>query len=468
MTEIVTNGDAIAKARPELPPSGPGWVSGSALGTAVKCAASMVLPRIMGVGVSAATIGSALHEHVRHRNLYGVAAAIEMLPDLVARFDLDEDEADLFVTRAKAFEWSPPRGAVAELALCLFEDGSVRPVHGGKGSYDLPPDALIPSQIDLFWAEPTPLFRDGDRIVCPPDSLLYVVDFKSGKEDYVEPAERNAQAIGGAILAAKYTGAKRAIPGIVYIRKGQGIWDLPPHYLDEAALAKATEILSSAVYAVRQARSDHAAGRPLVFREGPHCNFCRARHGCPAHVALIKQWLSDPQPIAPGAMSPEQIQRLAELAPSFRRFADSVDRALRAHVEETGRPIVMSDGKAWGPSPKAVDVLDPDKAIEALAKETSPEDAAKAVKRKVSRAAIERVIADVHAKRGIVRKRASTMRAVYGRLLANGGVRKAATVKWGPYKPKDEAPTLPERHARIAELHGIPMDEDSDLEDDDA
>lgn len=443
----------------------PGWVSGSALSTAVKCAASLVLPRILGVSVSAGRIGSALHEHIRHRNLYGVAAAVDMLPELATRFDLDEDEEALFIARAKAFEWSPPRGAVAELALCLFEDGRVEAVHGGKGSYDLPPDALIPAQIDLFWSEPEPLFRDGDRMVCPPGSILFAVDFKSGKEDYVDPAERNAQALAGCILAAKYTGAELALPGIVFLRKGQGIWDLADHAFDRAGLAKVETVLRGAVLEVRRQREAYARGLPLVYREGPHCTFCRARHACPAHVATLKQWLSDPSPLSPGVISPDQISRLAELAPAFHRFARSVDAVLRAHVEETGQPIPMSDGRVWGPRTKNVEVLDPDKVIAALGEETSPEDALGAVTRRVSRSSIEEVIKAVHARKGITRKKASAIRAVYGRLLSSDGLHKVTRIEWGPSKPKPELPAIEERHAVLAALHGLPIDGD-DIEED--
>lgn len=443
----------------------PGWVSGSALATAVKCAASLVLPRILGVTISASRIGSALHEHIRQRNLYGVAAAVEMLPDLALRFDLDEDEESLFIARAKAFQWSPPKGAVAELALCLFADGSVRAVHGGKGVYDLPADARIPAQIDIFWAEPEPLYRDGDRIVCPPNSVLWVVDFKSGKEDYVEAAERNPQALAGCVLAAKFTGARLAVPAIIYLRKGDGIWDVSDHVLDAPALARTEAALVAAVEDVQRQREAHARGLPLVYREGPHCTFCRARHACPAHVGTLRRWLDDPNPIEPGAIPPAQLARLAELAPSFHRFARSVDAALRAHVEATGAPIIMSDGRAWGPRPKPTESFDPEAALAALAAETSPEDAASAVQRKVSKAKIEEVVERVHARKGIRKKKAASMRAIYGRISTAGGIRKGTKIEWGPYKPT----VLPqvERHAQLAALAMLPIDGDDIDEDED-
>lgn len=447
------------------------WVSGSALGLAVKCSASAVLPRVLGLSGEPARIGSALHDHIRHRNLYGVASALEMLDQLVVAHELSEAEAELFKVRARAFEWSPPKGAIAEVALCLFDDGRVEVVRGGKGQYEKIPGALVPTQIDLFWAEPAPLYREGSRIICPPDSILWVVDFKSGKEQYVDPAGRNAQVLAGMVTAAKLTGAKRAIPAIVYLRKGQGIWDVAEHWFDEAAIAKVEETLANAVHAVRKARRDYPRGLPLAYTEGAHCGFCRARNACPAHLASLKHWLDVKGPLEIGALPDHQIRRLAELAPSFMRFALSVPLALRAHVEETGRPIVLSDGKVWGPYPKPTEAWDAEKAIAALSEEIGPE-AAKAARPppKIAKARIEKAIKAAHAEKGIIRKGAAAMRGVWARLKRADGIREGVKVVWGPHKPEPKQPVL-HTQAVIAELHGLPIDgdfEDEDEEGDDA
>lgn len=442
------------------------WVSGSALGLAVKCSASAVLPRVLGLSGEPARIGSALHDHIRHRNIYGVAAALEMLDQLAVAHELSEDEAELFKVRARAFEWSPPKGAIAEVALCLFDDGRVEVVRGGKGQYEKIPGALVPTQIDLFWSEPEPLRRVGDRIVCPPGSILWVVDFKSGKEQYVDPAGRNAQVLAGCVTAGKLTGAERVMPAIVYLRKGQGIWDVADHWLDREALAKVEHVLASAVHAVRKARRDYPRGLPLTYTEGAHCGFCRARNACPAHLASLKSWLDVTGPLEIGALPTHQIQRLAELAPSFMRFAMSVPAALRAHVEATGQPIVMSDGKVWGPYAKPIEIWDAEKAVAALAAEVGKEKAAAALPPlKISKARIEKVVKADHAERGIIRKGAAAMRGVWARLKSADGIREVVRTQWGPHKP-DPKPPVAHVHAVIAELHGLPIDGD-DLEDDD-
>lgn len=443
------------------------WVSGSGLNSAINCAASAVLWKVLGTAHSATTIGQALHEHIRQRNLYGVQEAMELLPILAQRFGLDDDEASLFIARAKAFEWSPPRGAVAELPLCLFDDGRVEIVKGGKGVYDLPSDALIPSQIDLFWSEPTPLYVDGDRIVCPPDSVLWVVDFKSGKEDYVPAAERNAQALAGAILAARFTGAKSVIPGIVYLRKGQGIWDVPEHALDLAGIDRAQAILTTAVHEVRAARKLHAEGGRLTFREGMHCAFCRGRNECPAHLSTLRHYLADPIPVEPHALEVTQLQRLAEVEPLIRRFADSIRSSLLAHVQSTGEPIELSDGRVWGPYAKSVESFDVDKAIDALAVEIGSRDEAEGIApRKLSKKKIETVIKENHARRGIRKQKSYAMKSFYGRLARADGIRRSSTVRWGVHKPPPAA--LPEvTELTIAALNGLPMDEDFDEDEED-
>lgn len=451
-------------------PTDIGWVSGSALSAAVKCAASAVLWRVLGSGSGASRIGSALHDHIRQRNLYGVSAAIEMIPELATRHELTEDEAELFGARARAFEWNPPRGSVAELPICLFEDGRVEIVEGGRGQYDkLPADALIPMQLDLFWAEPHPLYRGPDgRPVCPPNSVLWVIDLKSGQEQYVEDVERNAQALAGAVLAAKLTGAKMVRTGLVFLRKGRGIWDVPEHDLDTAALEHAEAILVSAVHEVRRARAAHRRGLPLVYRQGPHCNLCGARVTCPAHLATLKSWLGDPAPIEPGALDDDQIRQLAELAPSMRSFVTSVEAALRTHVLATGRPIAMSDGRAWGPYGTTRTRYDGPKAIAALAadKDIGPELAKEAVRTVVGEKSIRTAIKRAHDAKGITGKVSTAWRRVFGRMMAASGITKTASAKWGYFKPT--ASSSEEKRAALEAMHGLPPDvATDDFEEDD-
>lgn len=445
------------------------WVSGSALAVATKCSASAALPKLHSIPGSPARIGSALHEHIRHRNMHGVAYALEMIPALVIQFELDEDEASLFAARARAFEWSPPPGAVAEMALCLFEDGTVKPVKGGRGQYDgLSAGALVPIQIDLFWAEPTPLFLNDKGVpTCPKDSTLWVVDFKSGKESYVDNAEENAQVLAAAVCAAKLTGAERVIPGIVYLRKGQGIWDVPATWLGPRDLEMIETQLRQAIVNVRAARKDYARGLPLVYTEGNHCNMCRSRVFCPTYLSAVKTWIGSAEPFGTDAMlTPDQAVKLAEMQPAFDRFAESVRKVLRAHVEETGSPIVMSDGREWGPYGKTVDLLDPDKATIAVAEvlEHPVADVRLEIERRtVSKDAIAALVKDVHATRGIVRKGAPTNRAIYAEMMKADAIRKITTTAWGAHKPKPAVEALPaERMVKIAALSGIPLDEDSD------
>lgn len=457
-----------------------GWVSGSALNAAVQCPSSAVLWRVLGASSGASRIGSALHDHIRQRNLYGVASALEMLPELAVRHDLREDETELFFARARAYEWSPPRHAVAELPLCLFEDGRVEVVKGGKGEYnDLPPDALIPAQIDLFWAEPKPLVRAPDgRIFCPPESVLWVIDMKTGREVHVEDAARNAQVLASAVLAAKFTGATKVIPGIVFMRKGRGIWDLPDdgagglRYFTAEDLAQVEKILTGAVYDVRRMRDAQRRGLPLIYRQGPHCNFCGARHTCPAHLATLKSWMGDGNAIEPGALDDDQLRQLAELAPSIRAFAESVTRALEVHVQATGQPIKMSDGRLYGPHATTRTAYDPKAAVDALVPEVGETLAQSVVlSTKVSEAGIKRAIKAAHDAKNISKQVPSTWRRVFGRMSRAGGVKRVQTVQWGFHKPKhdpakDAETAREERLAAIAAMNGLPSEGDTDDEDD--
>lgn len=409
------------------------YTSLSSLPLAMKCQASQALPVVRSIG-SADKIGSALHEHGCDRARLGMDGALERLDQIAELFDLGEEERGIFIARARGFNFNPPRGSVAELALCYLEDGSVVPVKGGRGSYEnLPDGALLPGQIDLFWAEPEPLFIENGRPRCPPNSILWCVDYKTGSENYVDPVEKNAQLLGGALLTARYTGARAVMPAVCFWRKGDGIWDAPESYIDAAGIDLLEKIVRSTLFKVREQREAAAAGRPLSFVVGNHCTFCNSQIYCSAKMAAIKRYLDDPAPLAPSALTFEQVQAIAELQPSFSRFAENAKEALEAWTVANGRPIPLKDGRVWGPYPHEKSVLDPDKAVAALAEEIGNEAAAAALVRSVTKSKIDELIKESHAAKGIKRQGAPTMRRVMGALAAAGGVKKVTETWFGAH-----------------------------------
>lgn len=434
-------------------------ISGSRLPLASKCAAAFALPhvgRILDSGVD--VLGSAIHQHLRDRNVYGIQEALDRLELVAEQFGLTKDEELLgsFYARCRAFRWVPPRGAVPEKALCLMEDGSVVEVKGGTGHYpDLPEGARVPTQIDLFWAEPDPLYRDTEgKLRCPPNSVLYAIDYKSGKEENVDPVETNMQTLAAAALAAKFTGAKKAMPGIVYIRKTDGIWDLPQRYLDEDGIEKAAALVMKTVDRVNEARKLYAESgdKHLQFTTGTHCKNCAARTDCQGLLGQVRMFLEPGKPAREIALTHAQIVHLAELQPVIMSFANSVRDFLRDYTDAKGEPLKLSNGKLWGPHVVKKDVLDADKTLVALTEEIGEEWAETAMKRTVtvSKASVEEAIGNAHAAQGIVRRKAASMRMTMGRLKGAGGITKRETIEYSVHVPPPAPPPDLEKQLRAS------------------
>jgi hypothetical protein len=416
--------------------------------------------------------GLALHDHHRERVVYGVSEAVDRLPLVADRWGLEGVERDIFMARARHFEWTAPRGALPEIALCLMEDGTVEVVKGGRGHYpDLPPGAVLPIQIDCFWAEPDPLvLRETtvetdsgpaivQRVVCPPGSTLFVIDLKTGAEKNVDPVESNAQARGSAVLAAKWTGAKSVMPGIVFWAKGQGIWDQPEAPLDEAGIESVYQEMLGLVASDRGQRERFARGEALDYRTGRHCDWCDAATFCPAKTAVLKRWMGDPNPLATTALTESQLRELAALEPQFGRFHAQVKAVLASAVDASGRSIDIGNGKAWGRYiTQKGGPIDPGIALDILTEEVGEEFAEAAIRREVSREAIESAIREAHAEQGIKKQLGRATKRVMAKLIEAGAIQQVVRESMGIHVAPAERPS--EQAREPLQLDGIEIDGD--------
>jgi hypothetical protein len=431
------------------------YVSGSALPLAAKCPSSAVLPKVLRIS-SDADMGTALHEHMRDRVVLGMSEAVRRLDAIADVHQMNDRERNIFRGRAYSFEWNPPRGALAEVALCLCEDGRVVVTSGGRGQYDeLPPGAVIPMQIDVFWAEPEPLYRDGERIVCPPGSVLWCVDLKTGDSAHVATSERNMQTLAGMVAAARLTGAKMAIPAIIYWGKGQGIWDVPEHPLDAAGIDAAEQIVRTAVARVDEQRRRYLAGEPMAFTTGEHCTWCDAQTHCPAKVSAIKRLLDDPQPLLAAPLTDLQARSLAEMLASIEHFAKAAREALVSYTDRIG-PIDVGHGKAWGPYQEPRGELDPVIARQVLDEEIGPAAAALAFGTATSRAKLEGAIKAAHAATGVKRQASAAMRRVMAGLKERGGLIDGIRTCYGVHQAElpSGPPPAPQLAAGPIEIDG--------------
>lgn len=220
------------------------------------CPGSASLPRQRRSSGAAAALGTATHRLIQWR-------IEDYQPSLaeIAETPLQPEDAGRLAFLAEHLRLPVPSGALAEVALGLFPNGSVHRIEGGAGSY---PDVgqVLSGTLDAMWAEPEPLMVGR----CHKDSTLWVVDWKTGDDENVVPIARNWQLRAGALLAARWTGATGVIPAICFInaaecaqalREGrvyEGRWEAGAP-LDAAAL-NAIEVELRAVLSAARGESE--------------------------------------------------------------------------------------------------------------------------------------------------------------------------------------------------------------------
>lgn len=426
--------------------------SSSALPLIRLCAASFALPHDRSTS-DRSNMGDALHEHMHHRAVLGVAEAMMRIDELARRYEMTEREAGIFAARCRSFEWVPPKHAFGEVALALLEDGTVVRVKGGKGEYDLPPGALTAGTLDVMWSEPEPLdISDPTHPKCPPGSMLWVVDYKSGEDTFVEPIEHNAQARTNALMAAVWTGAHYAVPAILFVRKGLGEWDTPEEAMGPRQLAEHAGYVREWIAEVRRQQALAEAGERLDLLEGKHCEFCPGRSRCSAHTAIIKSIITGPAPVGDAPLTVHERTWLAQRLRSIEYVAKKARQVLVADVDAHG-PIDLEDGNVWGPFPRKRTTILVKEAVRVLVAELGAEGAreAVAVEESVSRESIEAVVKAQHAAKGLKRQVAPAVRRIFAILGEAGALVDDPQVQYGAHKPKNVEEDLEEQLERSVE-----------------
>lgn len=420
--------------------------SGSSYGRARLCAASTVLPRAAWIS-PAASMGSALHEHMADRVNLGVDGAFARLPEIVQAWEFNEDEERIFIARCRSFKFYPPNGAIAEYPLALMADGSVLLCRGGKGEYEAPAGAILPLTLDVMWSEPDPLEIIDGLPVCPPGSVLWTPDYKSGSDENPDPIEHNRQALATALIAGRLTGAEYVFPAIVYIRSGEGEWDTleKPLTLSELSWVEQEIRETHARCAEQKLRLEQ--GERVQTVEGSHCTHCGARSNCPAKTAMIRSVLTG-EIDAPGLVSPlsdEHRLKLAMLLPQLDRWSRAAKEALIADVDAHG-PVLLGEGRVWGPHETSQDEIDPWEGVAVLTDEIGEEAARAALSVELPKGSVHEAIRSAHMAQGIKRKVSEAERRFYAKAKERGALRKKVVVKYEVHKVQDapsEAEALP-------------------------
>lgn len=414
--------------------------SASALQRIETCPASAVLPQVGSVSEEADG-GSALHEHIQLRAELGVDDAVAKLDETLARWDISEREAGFLKSRLLKFEWSPPAGSICEIRLGLFDDESgawtVRRVPAEDRFYK---GAVFTGQFDVMWSETEPLVVNEDGSVhCPANSTLWVLDLKGGQDRYVPTIERNLQVATYAYLAAKWTGAKRVVPAILYPGPGDGDWDVPGEMWGPKDLDAVEARLRSVFRRVAAQEAALAAGEPLELTEGRHCDFCPAVTRCPAKIALFKSILNDTAPPLPTIpLTPEESGRLVSLHSLLGSVIARLRRTMEAQVQEHG-PIPLEDGLVWGPEVSSRTKILSQPAREVLSAELG-EYAEQAFNMDVSGSSIERAVKEKLLAIGKTRGVAPAVRGIYAKLGEAGALEQKTHTEWKVHRPKKAAP----------------------------
>lgn len=411
------------------------YFSGSSADLVHHCAASLVLPRAK-TNSPAATMGSAIHQHLHERNpsIFGPERACERLGAVAKTWDLNEVETEIFAARCRGFQWVPPEGCFTEQPLALMQDGTVEPVAGARGEYAARPSTVACATIDAFWSEPTPLRRRTPVPQCPEDSILWVIDFKTGSGTYVSAVEQNRQLRLCALLAARYTGAKYVVPAVVYVQKGAGVWDAPEHPWGSDELAEIERELVRDHTRLVAAQGAMAAGRQPECNEGPWCQWCPAHDRCPPKVAMVRAVVTGEiaTPIAV-PLTPEQRQRAAVILPQLDTFTRKLRALLQADTTASG-PVDRGDGTLWGPHEVEEEVIDPELGSGVIGAELGPDGVREALTMRLPKSGIERAVKTVHAAAGIKRQAAATVRRIFAKLHEEQAISKRTSVEYGVYK----------------------------------
>lgn len=396
---------------------------------------------------AAADEGSAIHEHLFQRAVLGVDEALLRLPEVLSKWNVGERESAIIAAQMRKFAWSPPRGAIGEVALLIAQDGSVRRTVGGRGQYPAAHDRLLPLTLDLAWSEPEPLLwpeglSGAPRV--PEGSVLHVVDIKTGSDVWVDPAANNLQLLAEAYAMARWANASEVAPMILYPRGEKGIWDAPPNLLGPEDLRRTLARLLALKRARDEAIGAYANGGLPVLHEGPWCMGCESADACPAKLQLVKAALDAPEPEAPGPLSQEQRVRLVSMKDAAERFARKAKAVLQRSVDaggDGGGPIDMGGGVWWGPVVESRQKIQAEDALDILFAELG--DFAH-VALDISKSGIERAIAEKHEQEGISRQKAPAMRRILAKLHEEGAIVDSARVEYKLHRlvdaegPKDD------------------------------
>lgn len=221
--------------------------------------------------------------------------------------------------------------------------------------------------------------------------VVTVMDLKTGQGDTVHPM-RNWQLRFGALTAARRAGVDNARLGLLLAPPGRTPrWQWS--YLDAFGLQEVAVDLERLAERIGWARKAVEQGKTPRLTVGEHCDNCKARHGCPARVAMAKRLIGEPEQVVMDLkmmLTPESAAIALGRWKAAKKALDEVGSALHAYSKEF--PIVLGNGMLWGPQSKEREVIDAEKAWLVLEQEFGGTVAKAAMTLETSKAGVDRAM----------------------------------------------------------------------------
>lgn len=293
---------------------------------AEQCPGSQALEQIPSTSIYA-RLGTILHAYVMRALSMGREEALELEPEHMRRL---LESYDL---------WGLPQAGefAAEVAYALD------PITGK--ARELGRD--LERKYDEAGARENEIVGAADFVAISSDGV-YVDDLKTGHSHLTRAAD-NLQVTGLAVAAARAYGAKRARVRLLIRREdNSGYFDEAS--LDDFELDFALYRLRQAVKSVEEARAEVAAGKTPRLHEGPWCEHCPARAGCPAKVALVREFAIAPEDGASrirGLVSRVEWRQALLRLRAAKKELGRIEAEIHAYVREVG-PVDLGDGLEYG------------------------------------------------------------------------------------------------------------------------
>ena len=213
---------------------------------------------------------------------YWARDEVEWRDDVSAAGELGTETHELIahqVTRGEgpAPDCDPQAAKMAAMAMAWIRD-HVDHTPGAEIGWVLRPGRVVPFEVvgRNYGDEPRLMAGAADLVWCDDPGRWHVVDWKTGRRENVQPVHRNDQMRTLALLLDKAAGAGEVEVHLAFL--GGDELEHESCVLDELDIAEHEAWL-------RECERTIPTSSP---QPGKHCEYCPARHACPATVQAIE------------------------------------------------------------------------------------------------------------------------------------------------------------------------------------